>query len=190
MRYSAANVPEVEPAAQLDRLEVVRLFDYGLNGMSPPEASRPPPSGVERRTEAAPMAARDEQLPGIRPRPTLGRRLDIVARHSFPATSTVLLMLLCGLPFGIADQAVLLPAVTLAAVFFWSLFRPAVVPPPVVFLIGLLLDLLGYLPLGAGVLTLLLVHGLAAALAAAAGAAGLRRGLAGLRRRGAPAPRA
>ena len=105
--------------------------------------------------------ARDEQVPGIRPRPSLGRRLDIVARHSFPATSTVLLMLLCGLPFGIADQAVMLPAVTLAAVYFWSLFRPASLPPPVVFLIGLLLDLLGYLPIGTGVLTLLLVHGLA-----------------------------
>jgi rod shape-determining protein MreD len=105
--------------------------------------------------------ARDEQLPGIRPRPSLGRRLDIMARHSFPATSTVLLMLLCGLPFGVADQAVLLPAVTLAAVYFWSLFRPASLPPPIVFLIGLLLDLLGYLPIGAGVLTLLLVHGLA-----------------------------
>ncbi len=105
--------------------------------------------------------ARDEQIPGIRPRPSLGRRLDIMARHSFPATSTVLLMLLCGLPFGIADQAVLLPSVTLAVVFFWSLFRPASLPPPVVFVLGLLLDLLGYLPLGCGVLTLLLVYGLA-----------------------------
>ena len=84
-----------------------------------------------------------------------------MSRHSFPATSTVLLMLLCGLPFGIADQAVLLPSATLAAVFFWSLFRPAALPPPIVFVIGLLLDLLGYLPIGCGVLTLLLVHGLA-----------------------------
>ena len=106
--------------------------------------------------------ARDDQIPGIRPRPSLGRRLDIMARHSFPATSTMLLMLLCGLPFGIADQAVILPAATLAAVYFWSLFRPAAMPPPIVFLLGLLLDLLGYLPIGSGVLTLLLVHGLAA----------------------------
>ena len=45
--------------------------------------------------------------------------------------------------------------------FFWSLYRPAALPPPIVFVIGLLLDLLGYLPLGTGVLTLLLVHGLA-----------------------------
>jgi rod shape-determining protein MreC len=39
VRYSSANVPEVQPAAQLDQLEVVRIFDYGLNGMTPPEAS-------------------------------------------------------------------------------------------------------------------------------------------------------
>jgi rod shape-determining protein MreC len=40
VRFSGSNVPEVQTAAQLDRLEVVRLFDYGLNGMAPPEAAR------------------------------------------------------------------------------------------------------------------------------------------------------
>ena len=38
VHYSAANVPEVEPSAMLGRLEVVRIFDYGLRGLSP-EAS-------------------------------------------------------------------------------------------------------------------------------------------------------
>lgn len=105
--------------------------------------------------------ARADQTPGIRPRATLRRRLDIAARHAFPATCTVLLMLLTMTPLGIIDQAQLLPAVTLACVYFWSLFRPAAMPPPVVFLIGLLFDLLAYLPLGVGVLILLVVHGLA-----------------------------
>lgn len=104
--------------------------------------------------------AREDWLPGIRPRPTLGRWLDVLARRCFPATSTMLAMLLCGLPFGIAGQAALLPAVTLGCVYFWSLFRPAALPPPVVFLIGLLLDLEGYLPVGSSVLTLLILHGL------------------------------
>jgi rod shape-determining protein MreD len=101
------------------------------------------------------------QMPGIRPPLTLGRRLDIAARHAFPAGCTVLLMVLAGAPFGIAGQAALLPALTLACVYFWSLLRPAAMPPPVVFLIGLLFDLVGYLPLGVGPLTLLIVHGLA-----------------------------
>jgi rod shape-determining protein MreC len=43
VRYSASGAPEVEPEAQLQRLEIVRIFDYGLGTLPPPE----PP---ERRT--------------------------------------------------------------------------------------------------------------------------------------------
>ena len=43
VRYSANGVPEVEPEAQLQRLEVVRIFDYGMGAL-------PPPEPVERRT--------------------------------------------------------------------------------------------------------------------------------------------
>jgi rod shape-determining protein MreD len=99
------------------------------------------------------------RTPGIRPRPTLGRRLDALSRAAFPFACTLLLMLLAMAPFGFGSQAMLLPAITLPCVFFWSLFRPAAMPPPAVFLIGLFLDLLGYLPIGAGVLTLLVLHG-------------------------------
>ncbi len=38
VHYSTSNVPEVEPAAMLDKLEIVRIFDYGLQGIVPPEA--------------------------------------------------------------------------------------------------------------------------------------------------------
>lgn len=69
-------------------------------------------------------------------------------------------MLLLATPLGLPEQGVLLPALTLACVFFWSLFRPASMTPPIVFAIGVLLDLLAYLPLGVGVISLLGVHGL------------------------------
>jgi rod shape-determining protein MreD len=105
--------------------------------------------------------ARSYRFPGIRPRQTLGRQLDLTARASFPVVVTVLTMLLTQAPFGIPGQAVLLPAVALSSVWFWSVFHPAAMPPLAVFSIGLLLDLLGYLPLGVGVLTLLLAHGIA-----------------------------
>ena len=105
--------------------------------------------------------SRIDQSPGIRPRPTLGRRLDAAARASFPAGFTLLLMLLAAAPFGLPLQAALLPALTLGCVWFWSLHRPAALPPPLVFLLGVLFDLLAYLPLGTGVLTLLIVHGVA-----------------------------
>ncbi|MCW3474818.1 rod shape-determining protein MreD [Limobrevibacterium gyesilva] len=103
----------------------------------------------------------DDRLPGIRPRPSLWRRLDMSARRGFPAATTALLLLVTAAPLGLPGQAELLVAVALSCVFFWSLFRPASLPPPVVFLLGVLWDLLGYAPPGVGVLILLVVHGLA-----------------------------
>lgn len=103
----------------------------------------------------------DDRLPGIRPRPSLGRRLDMAARRSFPAVSTLLLLLTAAAPLGIPGQAELQVSVALAGVFFWSLFRPASMPPSAVFLIGVMTDLLGFASIGTGVLTLLLAHGLA-----------------------------
>jgi rod shape-determining protein MreD len=105
--------------------------------------------------------ALSDRIPGVRPRLTVGRRLDIVWRHAFPGTTSFLLMLVSLAPFGLWGQAALLPTVALTCVWFWSLFRPAAMAPPVVFLIGLLLDLLGFLPPGVGALTMLTTHGIA-----------------------------
>jgi rod shape-determining protein MreC len=51
VHYSANNMAEVEPAARLDRLEVVRLFDYGQRGVQPPElpALRQPDRAQQNR---------------------------------------------------------------------------------------------------------------------------------------------
>ncbi|HTR18071.1 MAG TPA: rod shape-determining protein MreC [Acetobacteraceae bacterium] len=38
VHYGASSLPEVQPLAHLGRLEVVRIFDFGLNGVLPPEA--------------------------------------------------------------------------------------------------------------------------------------------------------
>jgi rod shape-determining protein MreD len=102
-----------------------------------------------------------DKLPGIRPRQNLGRRLDMVARRGFPGSTTALLLLVTAAPLGVPGQAELQASIALASVFFWSLFRPASMPPAVVFGVGLLVDLLGYAPPGVSVLTLLIAHGLA-----------------------------
>jgi rod shape-determining protein MreD len=102
-----------------------------------------------------------DRLPGIRPRPTLGRRLDMAARIGFPAATTALMLILTAAPLGLPGQAELQSALALGCVFFWSLFRPASMPPVLVFALGLLADLLDYAPPGVGVLSLLLVHGVA-----------------------------
>jgi rod shape-determining protein MreC len=51
VRYAGKNVAEVQPLAKLDRLEMVRLFDYGLGSRPPPEtplagAADPQPAGT------------------------------------------------------------------------------------------------------------------------------------------------
>jgi rod shape-determining protein MreD len=102
-----------------------------------------------------------ERFPGIRPRQSLGRQLDMSARRFLPATATAVMLLLTATPMGLAGQPELQAASGTACVFFWSLFRPASMPPPAVFMLGLLTDLLGFSPPGVGVLTMLIVHGLA-----------------------------
>jgi rod shape-determining protein MreC len=44
VQYSETGTPEVELFARLDRLDLLRLFDFGLGGILPPEAvARPEP---------------------------------------------------------------------------------------------------------------------------------------------------
>jgi rod shape-determining protein MreD len=102
-----------------------------------------------------------DKNPGIQPRPTLWRQLDAASRAAFPSACTCLILLAAAFPLGVPGQAEWQPAAALACVFFWSLFRPASMPPAVVFGVGLLTDLLGLSPIGVSVLVLLIVHGLA-----------------------------
>lgn len=95
-----------------------------------------------------------------RPEPPMGlmRRLDSGARAVFPTVFTAFLLVIAAVPVGVPG---LLTAAAVPSVFFWTLFRPGAMPPAVVFALGLMQDLLGFTPLGIGVLTLLLVHGVA-----------------------------
>ena len=38
VHWNANGTPEVQPAADLERLGILRIFDYGLDGITPPEA--------------------------------------------------------------------------------------------------------------------------------------------------------
>jgi rod shape-determining protein MreD len=105
--------------------------------------------------------ARSHRRPGVRPNQTLGRRLDVAWRHAFPVATSLFLMMLSRAHFGLWEQGALLPTIALTCVWFWSLFRPSAMAPPMVFLIGLLLDLLDWQPLGVGAVTMLATHGIA-----------------------------
>lgn len=100
------------------------------------------------------------QLGRKEPSPGLVRRLEAGARALLPGIGAALLMVAAAGPTGLPG---LVAAVLLPQVVFWSVFRPGAMSPPMVFLLGLLLDLLSLAPLGSGVLTLLVVHGVALA---------------------------
>jgi rod shape-determining protein MreD len=85
-------------------------------------------------------------------------QLDAGVRAGFPVAVAAILIVLSAVPVGIPG---LVAGAALPCVFFWTVFRPAAMPPPAVFLLGLLQDLLGFAPIGSGVLTLLLAQGLA-----------------------------
>jgi rod shape-determining protein MreD len=93
------------------------------------------------------------------PSPGLLRRLDDLARAALPTLAAAFVMIMAAGPTGIPG---LVPAVVLPSVVFWSVARPGAMSPPAVFLLGLLQDLLTLAPLGSGVVTLLVAHGLAA----------------------------
>jgi len=95
-----------------------------------------------------------------RPEPPMGllRRLDAAARAAFPGLFTACLLILAVVPVGIPGM---ITAVAMPSIFFWTIFRPAAMPAPVVFSLGLLQDFLTFAALGTGVLTLLILHGVA-----------------------------
>ncbi len=95
-----------------------------------------------------------------RPEPPMGllRRLDAAARAAFPGLFTAFLLILAVVPVGIPG---LIAAVAMPSIFFWTIFRPAAMPAPMVFSLGLLQDFLSFAALGTGVLTLLILHGVA-----------------------------
>lgn len=50
------------------------------------------------------------------------------------------------------------PALILMAVYYWSIYRPTLMPPSLCFLIGLTLDILSFLPLGVNAIVFTLVQ--------------------------------
>ncbi len=97
--------------------------------------------------------------PTMRRRPGFWRRVDAASRYSFPAGFMLLGLFVIGMPFGFPGQAELRPVYAMACVFFWTLYRPASLPAPVVALTGLLLDLLGLSPIGLWAVLLLVLQG-------------------------------
>ncbi|GBQ91920.1 rod shape-determining protein MreD [Acetobacter nitrogenifigens DSM 23921 = NBRC 105050] len=101
---------------------------------------------------------------GLRARPSLALRLDRFAARMAPGGVTALLIALLSAPTGLPGATALLPGVVMSLVFFWSVWRPDAMPAPMVLLLGLFMDLIGFAPPGVNAFVLLLLHGVAAHL--------------------------
>jgi len=89
---------------------------------------------------------------------TFWQRLDKAGRNLTPFAITVMLGLLGMVPLRLPAFAAVAPSLTLMAVYYWSIHRPDLLRPGVVFGIGILQDLLSGAPLGLHGLILVLVQ--------------------------------
>jgi rod shape-determining protein MreD len=95
--------------------------------------------------------------PRVSSLPSLPRVNNGVARF-WPLFTTLMMGVLTLLPLRIPGYAVLTPALTLMAVYHWTIYRPDLLPAFGVFAIGLAEDMLTGAPIGAGALILLLAR--------------------------------
>jgi rod shape-determining protein MreD len=88
----------------------------------------------------------------------LRQRLEIWAGRVAPTVLTVLLVLLAAVPLPVPFWQPIGPGFALISVYYWAVHHPSALPPPIVFLIGVLADFFGLAPLGVGTLILLLSY--------------------------------
>jgi rod shape-determining protein MreD len=76
-----------------------------------------------------------------------------------PLLATVLLVLIGAVPTRLPEFESIAPVLSLAAIYFFAIYRPSILPAPAVFGIGLFQDALLGLPFGLSALVLLGVYG-------------------------------
>ncbi len=89
-------------------------------------------------------------------------RMDLWARHLLPFGVSLLLVLLTAAPTHLPAFSGIAPVLGLVSVFYWSIYRPDLLPPYAAFLLGLLSDIVSGLPIGVSAFVLLLVQGVTA----------------------------
>lgn len=86
------------------------------------------------------------------------QRLDQAARVALPFIVAVVCTLLGALVWPLPYFGAVAPPLALMAVYFWSMHRPDLFRPGFAFIIGLLHDIVNFLPLGLSALLFVLVH--------------------------------
>jgi rod shape-determining protein MreD len=77
-----------------------------------------------------------------------------VGRLGLLGLTLFILVILSAVPLHLFNFSNVRPAFLLAAVFYWAAFHPHVLPPMAVFVLGIFVDLISFLPLGLSALVL------------------------------------
>lgn len=88
----------------------------------------------------------------------LSLRIEATTRTLVPAGLAFLFALAGSIPLSAAPTMLLKPLLPLTAVYYWSLYSPNLLPAPMAFLLGLLVDILSGAPLGVCAAMFTLVH--------------------------------
>lgn len=90
---------------------------------------------------------------------TVWAYLDLWARRMIPFFLALFLVLVMVLPLPIPGHSAITPMLALAAVFFWAIHHPRLLPAWAVFVLGVIQDILTGALLGTGTVVLLLAYG-------------------------------
>ncbi len=85
-----------------------------------------------------------------------------MVRDTVPFAVAVFLSVISALPFQVSGGAMVMPALSLVAFFYWRLVSPGLMPVMAGFVLGLLQDILSGTPVGLHALAYLLVAGVVA----------------------------
>ncbi len=91
-------------------------------------------------------------------RAVVTRRREWSVVRFVPTLTTLVLALVSVLPLRFPDYAAVAPLIALGGLYYWTIYRPDLLPPAAVFLCGVVLDLLSGAPLGVSALVFLLTR--------------------------------
>ena len=92
--------------------------------------------------------------------PNLLTRLDTGARRMVPFLVLLCLVVLTAIPTRLPGFAQVAPSWPIIGIFYWSIYRPDLLPMWAAFLIGILADTVLDMPLGISALLFLLIRGI------------------------------
>ncbi len=92
----------------------------------------------------------------------LVERAGQFGRSATPAMITLFLVFFSLMPLNLPGSAIIMPPLALMAVFYWSIYRPDLMPAAVAFVAGLLFDMVSGGPPGLYALVFVVVQAVAA----------------------------